>query len=66
MKLGDDAERLCPNLPWPDIRGLGNKLRLFYQDVDLDIVWNLITTGKLNELKACVHAIDQLDRKPPP
>src|SRR5476649_473684 len=62
-KLGAEAEQLCPGLPWPDIRGLGNKLRHFYQDVDADIVWNLIATGKLEDLrKACLEAIDRLDK----
>ena len=66
VKLGADAEALCPGLPWADIRGLGNKLRHFYQDVDADIVWNLIATGKLDELRrACLNAIVQLDGSPP-
>lgn len=66
VKLGAEAETLCPSLPWPDIRGLGNKLRHFYQDVDTDIVWNLILTGKLDELRrACLDAIMRLDGSPP-
>ncbi len=27
MRLGEDAERLCPGLPWRNIRGIGNWLR---------------------------------------
>ena len=27
MRLGEDAERLCPGLPWHNIRGIGNWLR---------------------------------------
>jgi uncharacterized protein with HEPN domain len=28
IRLGDDAERLCPDQPWHDIRGIGNKLAI--------------------------------------
>jgi uncharacterized protein with HEPN domain len=28
IRLGADAERLCPGLPWRDIRGIGNQLRM--------------------------------------
>lgn len=66
VKLGAEVETLCPSLPWSDIRGLGNKLRHFYQDVDADIIWNLIGTGKLDELrKACLDAITRLDGSVP-
>jgi uncharacterized protein with HEPN domain len=62
IKIGSDADRLCPGLPWADIRGIGNKLRHLYDDVDADIVWNLISTNKLDALKsACLAAIAQLD-----
>jgi uncharacterized protein with HEPN domain len=61
-KLGPDADRLCPGLPWADIRGLGNKLRHLYDDVDADIVWNLISTKRLEALRAaCLAAISSLD-----
>jgi uncharacterized protein with HEPN domain len=30
VRLGDDAESLCPGLPWRNIRGLGNWLRHQY------------------------------------
>ena len=42
VRLGDDAERLCPNLPWRNIRGLGNWLRHQYDNVDLETVWNTV------------------------
>jgi uncharacterized protein with HEPN domain len=32
-KLGSDAEELCPEIPWPNIRGLGNVLRHEYDMV---------------------------------
>jgi uncharacterized protein with HEPN domain len=34
VRLGDDAEHLCPGLPWRNIRGIGNWLRHRYDRVD--------------------------------
>ena len=39
MRLGEDAERLCPGLPWHNIRGIGNWLRHRYDRVDVETVW---------------------------
>jgi uncharacterized protein with HEPN domain len=41
-RLGDDAERLCPGLPWRNIRGIGNWLRHRYDRVDVETVWNTV------------------------
>ena len=43
IRLGEDAERLCPGLPWHNIRGLGNWLRHRYDRVDVETVWNTVT-----------------------
>jgi uncharacterized protein with HEPN domain len=42
VRLGDEAERLCPGLPWRNIRGLGNWLRHRYDRVDVETVWNTV------------------------
>jgi uncharacterized protein with HEPN domain len=42
VRLGDDAERLSPGLPWRNIRGLGNWLRHRYDRVDIETVWNTV------------------------
>ncbi|HEY6390118.1 MAG TPA: HepT-like ribonuclease domain-containing protein [Bryobacteraceae bacterium] len=42
-RLGEDAERLCPGLPWRNIRGIGNWLRHRYDRVDVETVWNTVT-----------------------
>jgi uncharacterized protein with HEPN domain len=39
-RLGERAVELAPNQPWGDIRGMGNRLRHAYDQLDLDIVWN--------------------------
>ena len=42
MRLGEDAERLCPGLPWHNIHGIGNWLRHRYDRVDVETVWNTV------------------------
>jgi uncharacterized protein with HEPN domain len=42
-KLGDLAPELCPVVPWPDIRGLGNRLRHEYHAIDIIRLWRLVT-----------------------
>lgn len=41
-RLGEDAERLRPGLPWHNIRGIGNWLRHRYDRVDIRAVWNTV------------------------
>jgi uncharacterized protein with HEPN domain len=53
IRLGDRAETLCPGLPWPNIRGIGNWLRHEYHRVDSLTIWKTVTDG-LPPLKASV------------
>lgn len=53
-RLGDQAEALCPGLPWRNIRGIGNWLRHQYDRVDMQTVWNTVT-GELPRLAAGVR-----------
>ena len=43
VRLGEQAEALCPGLPWRDIRGIGNWLRHQYDRVDIETIWNTLT-----------------------
>ena len=54
VRLGEQGEALCPGLPWRDIRGIGNWLRHQYDRVDIETIWNTLTTDLLS-LKAAVH-----------
>ena len=54
IRLGDQAEELCPGLPWPNIRGIGNWLRHQYDRVDVETVWNTLR-GDLPLLKTAVR-----------
>lgn len=52
-KLGEQAEHLCPQIVWADIRGLGNPLRHDYANINLIRIW-LIVEKELAPLKAAV------------
>ena len=54
VRLGEQAEALCPGLPWRDVRGIGNWLRHQYDRVDIETIWNTLTTD-LPPLKVAVH-----------
>lgn len=64
IRLGDEAERRCPDQPWRDIRGIGNQLRHAYERIDLNTIWNALTDD-LPPLKGSIlRALAQLI--PPP
>ena len=52
-KLGEQAEQLCPEISWADIRGLGNRLRHDYDNINLIRIW-LIVEKELTHLKTAV------------
>ncbi len=39
VKLGETAETHAPEIPWADVRGMGNELRHGYDTLDEDVVW---------------------------
>lgn len=60
-RLGDDAAKLMPDQPWQDIRGMGNRLRHAYDQMDMAIVWRVVTQ-RLPDLKAdAVQALERLE-----
>jgi uncharacterized protein with HEPN domain len=54
-KLGLDAERLCPEIPWSNIRGLGSVLGHEYERVEVFRVWYIVQDN-LPPLKTAVEA----------
>ncbi len=57
VKLDKLAEQLAPDIPWHDIRGIGNILRHAYDGVDAGVLWDAIKT-ELPPLKiACEKAL---------
>jgi len=66
-KLGDVATDLCPEIPWREIRGIGNRLRHDYDSIDIVRIW-LLLERDLPPLKtACENAVRILegDNRPP-
>ncbi|MFW6027803.1 MAG: DUF86 domain-containing protein [bacterium] len=59
-KLGDIAEQLCPDQPWPDIRGLGNHLRHGYDNLDSDLIWITVVNDLPSLKTACKNALAKL------
>ena len=59
VRLGREAPFIVPEIPWRNIRGMGNWLRHQYDRVDLQTVWNTVTDD-LPALKTSVlEAIKQ-------
>jgi len=54
VRLGQQAEQLCPGPPWADIRGIGNWLRHQYDRVDLETIWTTVERDLAN-LKSAVR-----------
>jgi uncharacterized protein with HEPN domain len=53
IRLGDEAERRCPDQPWRDIWAIGNQLCHTYERIDLKTIWNAVKDD-LAPLKAAV------------
>src|SRR5258708_29323519 len=61
IKLGAEAERLCPGHGRVGLRGVGNVLRHGYDDVELDILWETIVDGRLERMRAdCARVVATL------
>ncbi len=41
-RLSDGTRSRCPQVPWPDVIGLRNRLIHGYDTVDFDILWDII------------------------
>jgi uncharacterized protein with HEPN domain len=66
VKLGQVAADLCPDIPWREIRGLGNRLRHDYDSIDLVRIWLLIERNLPPLKAACENALRVLERGGPP
>ncbi|MFN7934222.1 MAG: HepT-like ribonuclease domain-containing protein [Bryobacteraceae bacterium] len=53
-KLSGQAELICPEIPWPQVRALGNMLRHEYDRIEVVRIWFLIEDD-LPPLKAAVE-----------
>jgi uncharacterized protein with HEPN domain len=62
-KLGSVAGELCPGIPWPELRGIGNVLRHEYDRIEGIRLWTTVERD-LPALKIAVEAaLQKLLRK---
>lgn len=59
-KLGGIAEEICPSVPWPKLRAIGNVLRHEYDKIDIGRVWLTIEADLPTLKKAVQSALKQL------
>ena len=59
-KLSELAEELCPTVPWPNLRALGNFLRHEYDRVDPGRVWVMIEDDMGPPKAASQRALERL------
>ena len=60
IKLDDIAKDLCPDIPWREIRGLGNRLRHDYDNIDTVRIWLLVEHNLPPLGIACLNALQVL------
>jgi uncharacterized protein with HEPN domain len=66
VRLGEHAPALSPDQPWGNIRGMGNWLRHRYDKIELEFVWQTVTTD-LPMLKASIQkALASVENARPP
>jgi uncharacterized protein with HEPN domain len=53
-RLGGKAEKLCPDMPWQQIRGLGNVLRHGYDRINPKTIWTTVQND-LRPLQLAAH-----------
>jgi uncharacterized protein with HEPN domain len=61
IRLGEEAERLCPGPQWRNIRGLGNWLRHQYDRIDLETIWRTVRS----DLPSLRRAVESAISRPP-
>jgi len=59
-KLGDTAVEFCPEIPWREVRGLGNRLRHDYDSIDIVRIWLLLERDLPTLKAACQSALRTL------
>jgi len=61
IRLGEQAEVLCPGLPWRNIRGIGNWLRHQYNRIDVEGIWRTV----IDDLPPLESAVARALSNPP-
>jgi uncharacterized protein with HEPN domain len=61
-RLGPEVEAVCPEQPWAQIRGMGNRLRHEYGDISTIVLWGVVINDLPNLREACVRALELLGK----
>jgi len=61
IRLGEQAEVLCPGVPWRNIRGIGNWLRHQYDRIDAEAIWRTV----IDDLPPLESAVARALSNPP-
>jgi uncharacterized protein with HEPN domain len=62
VRLGEEGPRLCPDISWRDVRGIGNWLRHQYDRVDRETIWTTVERD-LPAMKSFVFQVLERERK---
>ena len=55
-RISDDTRTAHPDVPWPDIVGLRNRIVHAYFEVDLGVVWNIVK----NDVPELISALERI------
>ena len=64
IRLGTEAQELCPTIPWHDIRGIGNRLRHSYETIVPARIWFTVSHDLVPLRDACVAVISGASENP--
>jgi len=56
----EEVAQRYPEIPWPQLRGMRNHIVHGYDQIDLEIVWNVVTV----ELRPLVASIERMLQEP--
>ncbi len=59
-QVPDEVTGKCPEIPWAQMRGMRNHIVHGYDQIDLEIVWNVVTA----ELATVVPRLEQMLQSP--
>ena len=62
VRVGQQAEDDAPEIPWIDVRRLGNHLRHAYDRTNPDLIWEIVSTDLPAMRSACKRALKVLGR----
>jgi uncharacterized protein with HEPN domain len=59
--IPDEQKAFHPQVPWLQIRGLGNRLRHGYETIDAEVIWDIVTKDLGPLGKAVTQILARID-----